>query len=87
MVSNVANGDVIAIGDNCIIVFYLTAAGEMLALMPAENVKAYGTALAPVIGRLAGMYDDDGDDGPPQAADGPDSDAQATAPVTVATDA
>lgn len=87
MVSNVANGDVIAIGDNCVIVFYLTAAGEMLALMPAENVKAYSTALAPVVGRLTGMYDDDGGGGTVMPAGAPDGDAQATAPVTAATDA
>lgn len=71
VITNANNGDVIAVGPSCVVVFYLTAAGEMLAMMPAENVKAYAAVLAPVVGRLTGMYDDTGETPAIPAADGP----------------
>jgi hypothetical protein len=58
VITNSDNGDVIAVGLSCVVVFYLTAASEMLSMMPAESIAAYADVLAPVIGRLEGMYDD-----------------------------
>lgn len=55
--TNVKNGDSLSVGDSCILVFYLTAAAEMLDLMPAENVKAYAEALAPVLEKMGASID------------------------------
>lgn len=57
MQTNVDNGDVLAVGPNCLLVFYLTVAQEMLDLMPAENIAAYGSALTDVVTRLGGHID------------------------------
>lgn len=60
MISNIDNGDVIAVGPSCVIVFYLTASAEMLTLMPDENVTAYAKVLAPILDRMAELADYDG---------------------------
>jgi hypothetical protein len=55
MQTNVDNGDVIAVGNNCMVVFYLTAAAEMLSMMPVENRAAYATACADALVTLDGV--------------------------------
>jgi hypothetical protein len=80
--TNVKNGDSLSVGDSCILVFYLTAATEMLGMMPAENVTAYAKALAPILDKMAEHADFDGDGAAGQAPDAADSDA---APVTADT--
>jgi hypothetical protein len=50
-----ASGDVIMIGASCMIIFYLTAAAEILDAMPGENRKAYAEVLHPIVEKLAGF--------------------------------
>jgi hypothetical protein len=71
MQTNVENGDVIAVGLNCLPVFYLTAAGEMLSMMPAANVARYAEACADVTARLAVAAETVADGGADAMADEP----------------
>ena len=87
VITNSDNGDVMAVGPSCVVVFYLTAAGEMLSMMPAENVAAYASMLAPVVERLTGLYLDEAPETGDLAVYGPDSDTGAPAPVSAAPDA
>jgi hypothetical protein len=57
MQTNVENGDVIAVGLNCLPIFYLTAAAEMISMMPAANRLAYAAAAATAVNELTGLAD------------------------------
>jgi hypothetical protein len=57
MQTNIGNGDVIAIGPSCVVVFMLTTAESIISEMPEANAAAYGEALAPIVARLAPIVD------------------------------
>jgi hypothetical protein len=52
MQSNLSTGDTVAIGDGCLIPFYLTVIQAILEGMPADVREEYGTQLKPVIDQL-----------------------------------
>lgn len=54
MQSNLANGETVAVGDSCVVPFYLTVLAAILEGMPAEVRAEFGTQLKPVIDQLQG---------------------------------
>jgi hypothetical protein len=55
MQTNIANGDVVAVGDSCTLTFLLTVAAEIVTAMPIDAATQYGEAIMPVLGKLAGV--------------------------------
>lgn len=55
MQSNVANGDTLAVGDSCIVMFYLTIVQTALEDAPAEIVEQYRVALTSLLDAFSGM--------------------------------
>lgn len=49
MQTNLGNGDVIVLGDNCQLAFYLTVIQSIIEAMPHDSVAEYAVALKPVI--------------------------------------
>jgi hypothetical protein len=65
MQSNISNGDVITVGESCMLIFLLTTAGSILDQMPADNARQYAQALDPIVAKLAlVVLSADTDEGP-----------------------
>lgn len=56
MQTNLNNGDAIAIGDSCMLPFYLTVVQTMVAEIPADTLIQYGEALKPVLDLIDASY-------------------------------
>jgi hypothetical protein len=69
MQSNINNGDVITVGENCMLIFLLTTVSSILDEMPAENAAQFGEGLAPIVAKLAAGIDVAAFDEDPESGD------------------